>query len=205
VTTHGASDLLLAAVEPVVVDAGFDLEDLTVVAAGRRRLVRIVIDGDRGVDLDAAAAVSTAISSRLDAGVADEVFGDSAYTLEVTSPGVGRPLTLPRHFRRAVGRMLTITATDGATRSGRIRRLDGDILILLGGAEGLAESGMPLSDIHRAVVEVEFAPVPPAVAALLAADRDAAAHQREDIAADGGQPERPVAGAAAVADGRDAR
>jgi ribosome maturation factor RimP len=197
--TGGASEVLRAAVEPVVVDAGFDLEDLSVVAAGRRRLVRIVIDRDQGVDLDAAAAVSTAISSRLDDGVADQALAGAAYTLEVTSPGVGRPLTLPRHFRRAVGRLVTMTGSDGASRSGRIRRLDGDTLVLLGGSDGLAEFRVPLSEIRRAVVEVEFAPVPAPVAALLAADRDAGA------AAGGGRMEHPAAGAAATADGRDAR
>ena len=73
----------------------------------------MVIDSDAGVDLDAAAEVSTALSARLDEGVADEVFGEAAYTLEVTSPGIGRPLTLPRHFRRATGRIVSITQSTG--------------------------------------------------------------------------------------------
>ena len=102
-------DPLRAVIEPVVAAAGFDLEEITVVPAGRRRLVRVVIDSDAGVDLDAAAEVSAALSVRLDEGVADEVFGEAAYTLEVTSPGIGRPLTLPRHFRRATGRIVSIT------------------------------------------------------------------------------------------------
>lgn len=188
---HGASDMLRAAVEPVVVDAGFDLEELTVATAGRRRLVRIVIDGDGGVDLDAAAAVSTAVSAVLDQGLADRVFGEAGYTLEVTSPGVGRPLTLPRHFRRAIGRQLRITAVDGSLQAGRLRRLDGDTLVLLGGPSGLDESVVALSAIRAAVVEVEFAPIPDAVARVLAADAESAG--------------AGAAGDGADADGADAR
>lgn len=171
------SDTLRVAVEPVVLDAGFDLEQLSVTTVGRRRLVRVVIDSDSGVDLDAAAALSTALSTVLDDGVADRVFGEGGYTLEVTSPGVGRPLTQPRHFRRAAGRLLAITTQDGATRSGRVLRLDGDNLVLLGGPSGLDESVVALSAIRKAVVEVEFSPVPEAVARLLAVD---AASDEED-------------------------
>jgi ribosome maturation factor RimP len=168
--THGASEALRAVIEPLVTDAGFDLEELSVTPTGRRRLVRIIIDGDAGVDLDAAADLSTAVSACLDAGPADDVFGDAAYTLEVTSPGIGRPLTLPRHFRRATGRLLHITAIDGSSSTGRVRRLDGDTLVLLGGPTGLQESTIELQEIRKAVVEVEFSPVPAAVAAVLAGD-----------------------------------
>lgn len=169
---HSAA--LRAAVEPIVLAAGFDLEEIVVVPAGRRRLVRVVIDSDAGVDLDAAAEVSTRLSTRLDDDTADEVLGGAPYTLEVTSPGIGRPLTLPRHFRRAAGRIVSITRADGTTSLARVRRVDGDILVLLGGPDGLQESTIPLADIRRAVVEVEFTPVPAPVAALLAADADSA-------------------------------
>lgn len=163
-------DPLRAVIEPVVAAAGFDLEEITVAAAGRRRQVRVVIDSDAGVDLDAAAEVSAALSVRLDEGVADEVFGEAAYILEVTSPGIGRPLTLPRHFRRATGRIVSITLVDGTAVTGRVRRVDDDDLVLLWGPDGLRQRTVALADIRRAVVEVEFTPVPSAVAALLAED-----------------------------------
>ncbi|BCL16286.1 ribosome maturation factor RimP [Micromonospora sagamiensis] len=98
-------------IEPVVVAAGYDLEDLSVSRAGRRHVVRVIVDGDRGVSLDAVADVSRAVSSALDA--AEEASGDivaGEYQLEVSSPGVDRPLTLPRHWRRNVGRLVRVTA-----------------------------------------------------------------------------------------------
>jgi len=88
-------------VEPAVVDAGYDLEEVSVTKAGRRSVVRIVVDSDDGVDLDAVADVSRAISSALDT---DDPLGEQPYVLEVTSPGVDRPLTEPRHWRRNIGR-----------------------------------------------------------------------------------------------------
>jgi ribosome maturation factor RimP len=89
--------------DPVVTAAGYDLEDVVVTAAGRRSVVRVVVDRDGGVDLDAVAQVSRAVSEALDA--ADSL-GASPYVLEVTSPGVDRPLSLPRHWRRNVGRLV---------------------------------------------------------------------------------------------------
>ncbi len=98
-------------ISPVVAAAGLDLESVRVTAAGRRRLLRVVVDSDRGVSLDDAAAVSRELSAALDT-VA--VMGDFPYTLEVSSPGVDRPLTDPRHWRRAVGRLVQVTVTDPA-------------------------------------------------------------------------------------------
>jgi ribosome maturation factor RimP len=109
-------------VEPVVAAAGYDLEDVTTTAAGRRSVVRVVVDRDGGVDLDDVAELSRAISQRLDD--ADPV-GDAAYTLEVTSPGVDRPLTEPRHWRRNVGRLVE---TGG--RKGRIKEVTDDGVVI---------------------------------------------------------------------------
>lgn len=146
---------------------GFDLEDLTVIAAGRRRLVRVVIDGDHGVSLDAAAEVSRAISAVLDEDEANDPTGSAPYTLEVTSPGIGRPLTAARHFRRARTRLLSITRTDGSTLQGRVAEADDETVQLLTGRTGLEPVTIPLADIGRAVVEVEFSPLPAAVAQAL--------------------------------------
>ena len=96
-----------------------DLESIRVTAAGRRRLLRVVVDSDHGVSLDDAAAVSRQLSAALDS-VA--VMGDFPYTLEVSSPGVDRPLTDPRHWRRAAGRLVQVTAADaGALPAGSSR------------------------------------------------------------------------------------
>ncbi|GAA2716741.1 ribosome maturation factor RimP [Micromonospora olivasterospora] len=101
---------LHAVIEPVVNEAGYDLEDLAVSRAGRRHVVRVIVDADGGVNLDAVADVSRAVSAALDA--AEESGGDilaGEYQLEVSSPGVDRPLTLPRHWRRNVGRLVKVT------------------------------------------------------------------------------------------------
>ena len=108
---------------PVIAAAGMDLESVRVSAAGRRRLLRVVVDSDRGVSLDDAAAISRKLSAALDA---TPVMGDFPYTLEVSSPGVDRPLTDPRHWRRAVGRLVEVTATDAGPISGRVLAADAD-------------------------------------------------------------------------------
>jgi ribosome maturation factor RimP len=100
-------------VEPVVADAGYDLEALSLKRVGRRHLVRVLVDSDDGVHLDAVATLSRQISTALDA--AEETGGDlivGEYELEVSSPGVDRPLSLPRHWRRNVGRLVKVTAAD---------------------------------------------------------------------------------------------
>ena len=93
-------------IEPVVVSAGYDLEELVVTPAGRRSVVRVVVDRDEGVTLDDVAEVSRAVSAVLDENDGD--LGRSPYVLEVTSPGVDRPLTEPRHWRRNTGRLVTV-------------------------------------------------------------------------------------------------
>lgn len=166
--TLGDDGRLRAVVSAVVLRAGFDLEELTVIAAGRRRLVRVAIDRDGGVDLDSAAAVSRDISHELDADGGDEILGGAPYTLEVTSPGIGRPLTEARHFRRAAGRLVSVTLADGGTVQARILRVDGDTVVLLTGPDGLQQRSVPLAGISRAKVEVEFGPPPAGVVELLA-------------------------------------
>src|SRR3954453_12794219 len=105
-------------VEPVVAAAGYDLEEVTVTKAGRRSVVRVVVDSDSGVDLDAVADVSRSVSAVLDGA---DPLGEQPYVLEVTSPGVERPLTEPRHWRRNIGRK--VRAGD---REGRIHEVTDD-------------------------------------------------------------------------------
>lgn len=89
--------------EPVLRALDLDLETVRISMAGRRRVLRVIVDGDGGVSLDEIAEVSREVSARLDA---KNVMGDVPYTLEVSSPGVDRPLTAPRHWRRATGRLI---------------------------------------------------------------------------------------------------
>ena len=96
---------LEALLEPIVRAAGLDLESVRLGSAGRRRLLRVVVDADGGVSLDDIALVSREASVRLDDTGA---MGEAPYTLEVSSPGVDRPLTQPRHWRRAVGRLVRV-------------------------------------------------------------------------------------------------
>jgi ribosome maturation factor RimP len=114
-------------IRPVIASAGMDLESVRVSAAGRRRLLRVVVDSDRGVSLDDAAAISRKLSAALDAA---PVMGDFPYTLEVSSPGVDRPLTDPRHWRRAVGRLVQVTVADAGPVTGRVIAADADGVIL---------------------------------------------------------------------------
>jgi len=100
-----ATSRLAGWIEPVVGGAGYDLEELVVTPAGRRSVVRVVVDRDRGVTLDDIAEVSRAVSEVLDAN--DDGMGPP-YVLEVTSPGVDRPLVQPRHWQRNVSRMVTV-------------------------------------------------------------------------------------------------
>ena len=118
---------LLEVLAPVVSATGHDLEDVSVSSAGRRSLVRVVVDADGGVDLDAVAEVSRVVSEALDADAPGGSAFAGPYVLEVTSPGVDRPLTEPRHWRRAVGRLVQVRigGTDGDTVTGRVRSADG--------------------------------------------------------------------------------
>jgi ribosome maturation factor RimP len=138
------------AIRPVVTASGMDLESVRVSAAGRRRLLRVVVDSDRGVSLDDAAAVSRELSSVLDR---LEVMGDFPYTLEVSSPGVDRPLTEPRHWRRAAGRLVTVTLTHGDVLTGRITQADAEGVIL--DAEGV-HSRFPYDVLGAGAIQVEF-------------------------------------------------
>jgi ribosome maturation factor RimP len=108
--------------EPVVAALGYDLEEVTGQRAGSRQLLRLVVDADGGITLDDVAEVSQAVSAALDE---LGLMGETAYDLEVTSPGVSRPLTLPRHWRRNAGRLVVVQVADEA---GKEQSLTGRIV-----------------------------------------------------------------------------
>ncbi|QBJ98146.1 ribosome maturation factor RimP [Rhodococcus sp. ABRD24] len=132
---------------------GYDLEDVAVTLAGRHSSVRVMVDSDSGLELDEVARLSHVISEVFDA-VSD--FGESPYTLEVTSPGIDRPLTEDRHWRRARGRKALIEL-ESESVTGRIGQLgDGAVDVVVGGKGGPAVRRVELKDVRKAVVQVEF-------------------------------------------------
>jgi ribosome maturation factor RimP len=145
---------LLGIVEPVVAANGYDLDALTISAVGRRHVVRVVIDGDRGVSLEAVAELSRKISAALDE--VDQTSGFEAlareYQLEVGSPGVDRPLTQPRHWRRNMGRLVKATVGE-RTVVGRITATDSSGVTLdVGGTPQVVAYG----ELGVGRVQVEF-------------------------------------------------
>lgn len=143
-------------IRPVVSAAGMDLESVRVTMAGRRRLLRVVVDSDHGVSLDDAADVSRELSATLDAA---DVMGDVPYTLEVSSPGVDRPLTEPRHWRRAAGRLVRVKTGTAGTVQGRVVAADADGVTL--DVEGAARR-FGYGDLGAGAVQVEFGRIPEA-------------------------------------------
>jgi len=143
-------------IEPVTAAAGLDLESVRMSVAGKRRLLRIVVDGDHGVSLDDAADVSREISAMLDEANA---LGEVPYTLEVSSPGVDRPLTEPRHWRRGVGRLVKVKVAGDGTVEGRILAADADG-VTLELAKG--ERRFELGELGAGAIQIEFGRIPEA-------------------------------------------
>ena len=147
--TAGRDDLLRL-LGPVVAGRGLDLEDVQVTPAGRRRLLRVVVDRDGGVPLDSVATVSTAVSAALDE---SDAMGGAPYVLEVTSPGVDRPLTEPRHWRRARSRLVSVPLAEGGSLTARVLDADDDGLLLDVAGE---ERRFTWTDVGSGRVQVEF-------------------------------------------------
>ena len=146
-----ATPRVLALLEPVVSGAGYDLEDLSVSAAGKRSVVRVLVDKDGGITLDDVADVSRLVSEALDAAdEQDPTLLGTSYVLEVSSPGVDRPLTEPRHWRRNVGRLVVASLRDGSTAEGRITAADD------GGVTLDEQRVLGWDDVARGAVQVEF-------------------------------------------------
>jgi ribosome maturation factor RimP len=116
-------DSLVRLLAPVVEAQGLDLEDVVVTQAGKRRQLRVVVDKDGGISLDTVAAVSTAVAAQLDD---TDSMGGSPYVLEVTSPGVDRPLTAPRHWRRNRTRLVKVATAEATALEGRLVEVDDD-------------------------------------------------------------------------------
>ncbi|MFC8536185.1 ribosome maturation factor RimP [Streptomyces sp. DT224] len=150
------SERLRGLVEPLVSAEQLELEEIEVSRAGRRRVLRIVVDSDEGVELDACAELSRAISAKLDE---TDVMGEDEYVLEVSSPGADRPLSEHRHYVRATGRLARLTLREGGELVARILAVDEDGLDLeVPGVKGRKPTARRIAfdEIAKARVELEF-------------------------------------------------
>jgi ribosome maturation factor RimP len=147
-------DQISELVTPAVSDQGFYLEDVHVATPGNHRIVTCIVDGDLSLNLDQVTSVSRVVSELLDEAA---FMGETPFTLEVTSPGVDRPLTQPRHFAKNVDRLLKIVKLDGSEVTGRIlSNTDQDVTLTVTVKKETVEQTVALADIKRAVVEIEF-------------------------------------------------
>lgn len=148
------TDQIAALVTPAVQAQGFFLEDVHLVSPGKHRIVTCIVDGESALNLDQVTSVSRAISELLDEA---PFMGETPFTLEVTSPGVDRPLTKPRHFVKNLDRLLKVTKNDGDVITGRITSSsDSDVTLLVEVKKESSEVVVAYSDIKRATVEIEF-------------------------------------------------
>lgn len=148
------SEKITELVQPAVEKAGFFLEDVHVVSPGKHRIVTCIVDGQTPLNLDQVTSVSRDISELLDSA---DFMDDAAFTLEVTSPGVDRPLTLPRHWQKNLNRLVKVVKLDGSVINGRITSLEDAQVLLTEDIKGKSKVHTVIfADIKRATVEIEF-------------------------------------------------
>lgn len=141
-------------ITPALHKAGYFLEDVNLVSPGQHRIVTVIVDGERALNLDQVTVASKLVSELLDEAT---FMGETPFTLEVTSPGIDRPLTLPRHFAKNVDRLLKVTKTDGDVVTGRIlANTDSDVTLSVTEKKDVKEVTISLGNIKRAQVEIEF-------------------------------------------------
>ena len=138
-------EVISSTLAPIISGSGFYLEEVTL-SSDAPKILTVIIDGDTPLDLDQVTSVTKEISELLEQ---LPELGDFPFTLEVSSPGIDRPLTLPRHWRKNLGRLVTITLQDGSVVKGRIGELVDQLI-------KIDERELALSDITRAQVEIEF-------------------------------------------------
>jgi ribosome maturation factor RimP len=148
--TQSITDLI----SPAVTEAGFFLEEVQIASPGSHRIVTCVVDGQTPLNLDQVTVASRVISELLDTA---EFMGETPFTLEVTSPGVDRPLTQPRHWRKNLTRLIKVTLSDGTITTGRLTEFNEANATFVENIKGrLKEHTVTFADIKRAVVEIEF-------------------------------------------------
>jgi ribosome maturation factor RimP len=135
--------------------AGYEIEDVVIDTRTRPPRITVIADGDTALDLDTIATLSRSASTLLDD--LDDI--DDRYVLEVSSPGIDRPLTTEKHFRRARGRKVEVSLSNGSVLTGRVGETrHGAISLVVRDGRGWAVREIPLADIAKAVVQVEFSP-----------------------------------------------
>lgn len=149
-TADDTRDRLSSALTAPLLAVGLDLEAIEITPAGKRRLLRVAVDKDGGVNLDGIAEATKQVSSILDE---CGVMGEQPYTLEVSSPGIDRPLTLPRHWRRNAARLVKVTTTGNETVTGRITEAGEESVLL--DVKGQTRT-LAYADVAKAKVQVEF-------------------------------------------------
>jgi ribosome maturation factor RimP len=142
----GKKEDISAAVTPALSALGFYLEDVTITSAGRRSMLTIIVDGDTHLSLDQVTSATKAISEIVES---LQSLGDTPFTLEVTSPGLDRPLTKPRHWRKNIDRLVKVVLLDGKEIKGRIKAASED-------SATVDQSEINFTEIKRASLEVEF-------------------------------------------------
>jgi ribosome maturation factor RimP len=135
-----------AAIRPIIEATGNYLEELTITSAGKVKILTVIVDSDSHLNLDQITSVTKEISEVIEN---LEELGDTAFTLEVTSPGIDRPLTKPRHWRKNLDRLVKITMISGQDIQGRIGEAT-ETVVLVG------DQKVSFEDIKRAVLEIEF-------------------------------------------------
>ena len=142
----GRKEEISAVITPALTSLGFYLEDLNITSAGKRSLLTVIVDADRHLSLDEVTVATKAISEIVENIPA---LGSTPFTLEVTSPGIDRPLTKPRHWRKNINRLVKIVLLDGSQITGRIKHAGES-------AATIEESVINYLDIKRANLEIEF-------------------------------------------------
>jgi ribosome maturation factor RimP len=142
----GKKEEIIAVITPALEVLGFYLENVIITSAGRRSMITVIIDGDTHLSLDQVTVATKAIGEIVE-GI--QSLGQTPFTLEVTSPGLDRPLTKPRHWRKNIGRLVKIVLLDGQEIKGRVKDVSGI-------STTVAEQVVKFSDIKRATLEVEF-------------------------------------------------
>jgi ribosome maturation factor RimP len=137
---------IAVAITPAIEAAGCYLEEITLTPAGKRKIMTVIVDGDTNLSLDQVTVVSKEVSAIVEV---LPVLGDTPFTLEVTSPGVDRPLTKPRHWRKNHGRLINATLVSDKRIKGRI----GDATEIDVEIDSIK---IAYAEIKKANIEIEF-------------------------------------------------
>ncbi len=145
----GKKEDISAAITPALEALGFYLEDVTIISAGRRSMLTVIVDGDTHLSLDQVTSATKAIGEIVES---IQSLGETPFTLEVTSPGLDRPLTKVRHWQKNLNRLVKVVLLDGLEIKGRIKDVN-EV------SATIDEKNISYSDIKRATLEIEFKPV----------------------------------------------